>query len=40
MVAANNIENGPKLEELAGVSAAFVLRFSFTTLRQVKLHAR
>jgi hypothetical protein len=36
MITANNIR--PRLDELAGVRAAFVLRFSFTTLRQVECH--
>jgi hypothetical protein len=40
MVTANDIRNRRKLDDLAGVLAAFVLRFSFTTLRQVKRHAR
>jgi hypothetical protein len=38
MITAKDIK--PKLGETAGVRAAFVLRFSFSTLRQVKLHAR
>jgi hypothetical protein len=40
MVTADNIRIGCRLDELAGIRAAFALRFSFTTLRQVKCHAR
>ena len=40
MVTANNDGNRPRLDERAGVRAAIVLRFSITTLRQVKFHAR
>jgi hypothetical protein len=40
MVTANNIENRRRLNEPAGVQAAFVLGFSITTLRQVECHAR
>jgi hypothetical protein len=32
--------NRPSFDELAGVHAAFVLRISITTLRQVECHVR
>jgi hypothetical protein len=40
MIAANNARNKSSFEERAGIRAAFVLRISFTTLRQVECHAR
>jgi len=38
MVTAKNVRNGRGFDELAGVLTAFVLRFSFSTLRQVESH--
>jgi hypothetical protein len=38
MTTANNIR--PSVDERADVRAAFVLRFSFMTLRQVESHVR
>jgi hypothetical protein len=40
MVTANPIGSRSRLDELAGDSAALVLCFSNTTLRQVKRHVR
>ncbi len=40
MVTAEYVRISNMLDELAGVRAAFVLRISFTTLRQVECHAR
>jgi hypothetical protein len=40
MVTAKNVRNALKFVELAGARAAFVLRFSFTTLRQVESYVR
>jgi hypothetical protein len=40
MIAANNARDARSFEEHAGIRAAFVLRTSFTTLRQVEFDAR
>jgi hypothetical protein len=40
MATSNDIRNKRRLAELSVVRAGFVLRFSFTTLRQVESHAR
>ncbi len=40
MVTAKKVRNALRFVELAGVRTAFVLRFSFTTLRQVESHVR
>jgi hypothetical protein len=40
MIAANYARNKRGFEEHAGIRTAFVLRISFTTLRQVESHVR
>ncbi len=40
MIKANNIPVTPSFDEMAEVRAAFALRSSFTTLRQVESHVR